>query len=79
MTLVHHSPFCSRFQVLEDQETDKHTKNILERRLGNGAKEPDPAISPASYMESNLKPQTEMASRSRSLPANPLAVFHQSC
>ncbi|KAK0187883.1 hypothetical protein F5146DRAFT_732506 [Armillaria mellea] len=73
LSLGHTLPLPTSTAIVQhNPSTDKRPKNVLKRRPSNGTKVPNPAIFPASYTEAKLKPRTGMASRSRSLPANPL-------
>ncbi|KAK0464322.1 uncharacterized protein EV420DRAFT_1637892 [Desarmillaria tabescens] len=73
LSLGHTLPLPTSTAVMQNKSsTDKRVKNVLKRRPSNGAKVPNPAIFPASYTEAKLKPRTGMASRSKSLSANPL-------
>lgn len=73
LSLGHTLPLPTSTTIVQNNpSTEKRTKNVLKRRPSNGAKAPNPVIFPASYTEAKLKPRTGMASRSRSLPANPL-------
>ncbi|KAK0504175.1 hypothetical protein EDD18DRAFT_489981 [Armillaria luteobubalina] len=73
LSLGYTLPLPTSTTILQNNpSTDKRAKNVLKRRPSNGAKAPNPAIFPASYTEAKSKPRTGTASRSRSLPANPL-------
>lgn len=73
LSLGHTLPLPTSTTIVQNNpSTDKRTKNVLKRRPSNGAKVPNLTIFPASYTEAKLKPRIGMASRSRSLPGNPL-------
>ncbi|PBK75040.1 hypothetical protein ARMSODRAFT_503066 [Armillaria solidipes] len=73
LSLGHTLPLPTSTTIVQNNpSTDKRIKNVLKRRPSNGAKVPNLTIFPASYTEAKLKPRTGIASRSRSLPGNPL-------